>query len=116
MRDGCRCLPTVRKWPAEFRPYALGYQPCSSKCRVSTQANQELKPLPVPKLVKEKEVRVIAKRKIAVPKYRIVFAIRDFPPIPGRFNPYLSDDRKQAMHTRLTLISDEYARMEQEEI
>jgi hypothetical protein len=39
-----------------------------------------------------------------------------FPPIPRRFNPYLNDERKRAMHTHLTQISDEYAQMELEEI
>jgi hypothetical protein len=116
MHNGCRCLPTVRVWPAEFRPYAPGYQPRSGEHRVSTQANQEPKPLPIPKPVKGKKVRVATKRKLAVPKYHSISTIRDFPPILGRFNPYLSDERKQVMHTHLTQISDEYARMEQEEI
>jgi hypothetical protein len=107
MHNSCRCLQTIREWPTEFRPYAPGYQPRSGKRRVSTQANQELKPLPVPKLVEEKEIRVATKRKTAVPNYRSILAIRDFPPISGRFNPYLSDEEKQAMHTQLTQISDE---------
>jgi hypothetical protein len=42
--------------------------------------------------------------------------IQDFLPILGRFNPYLSNEEKRAMHTQLTQISDEYARREQEEI
>jgi hypothetical protein len=82
MRDGCRCLPTIREWPAEFRPYALGYQPHFGKHRVSTQANQEWKPLLVPKPVEEKEIRVATKRKTVIPKYCSILAIRDFPPIP----------------------------------
>jgi hypothetical protein len=116
MRDGCRCLLTVRKWPAEFGPYAPEYQPRSGERRVSTRANQELKPSPVPKPVEGKEARTTTKKKPAVPKYHSISAIRDFPPIPGRFNPYLSDERKRAMHTHLTQISDEYTRMELEEI
>jgi hypothetical protein len=58
----------------------------------------------------------VTKKRTNVPKYRSISVIRDFPPIPGRFNPYLSDKEKQAMHTQLTQISDEYAQMEQEEI
>jgi hypothetical protein len=116
MRNGCRHLQTICEWSAEFGPYAPEYQPCSGEHRVSTQANLELKPLPIPKPVEGKEVRVATKRKLAIPKYRSISTIRDFPPIPGRFNPYLSDKRKRAMHTHLTQISDEYARMELEEI
>jgi hypothetical protein len=108
MRDGCRSLPIVYEWLAEFGPYAPRYQPRSGECRVSTQANQELKPLPVPKPVEGKEVHVATKRRPNVPKYRSISVIRDFPPIPKRFNPYLSDERKRAMHTHLTQISDEY--------
>jgi hypothetical protein len=116
MRDGCRHLPTIYEWPAEFKPYAPIYQPRSGECKVLTWANQELKPLLVPKLVEGKEVRVATKRRPAVPKYRSTLAIQYFPPIPERFNPYLSDERKQAMHTHLTQILDEYTRMELEEI
>jgi hypothetical protein len=82
---------TIREWPAKFGPYAPEYQPHFGKHRVSTQANQELKPLPIPKPVEQKEIHVATKRKTAVPKYHSISAIRDFPPIPGRFNPYLSD-------------------------
>jgi hypothetical protein len=63
-----------------------------------------------------KETCLVTKRRTAVPKYHSISAIRDFPPIPRRFNPYLSDEQKRAMHTQLTQISNEYARMEQEEI
>jgi hypothetical protein len=94
MHDGCRHLPTIRKWPAKFGPYAPGYERRSGKRRVSTQANQELKPLPVPKQVEEKEVRVATKRRTADPKYRSILVIQDFPHIPRRFNPYLSDEKK----------------------
>jgi hypothetical protein len=86
---------TIRKWAAEFGPYAPKYQPHFGKRRVSTQANQELKPLPIPKPVEQKEIRVATKRKTTFPKYRSISAIRDFPPIPRRFNPYLSDEEKQ---------------------
>jgi hypothetical protein len=72
--------------------------------------------LHVPKPTEGKEVHVATKRRPAVPKYRNILAIRDFLPIPGRFNPYLSDKRKQAMHAHLTQISDEYTQMELEEI
>jgi hypothetical protein len=72
--------------------------------------------LHVHKPVEEKEIRAATKRRTTVPKYLSISTIRDFPPIPGRFNPYLSDEQKQAMHTQLTQISDEYAQMEQEEI
>jgi hypothetical protein len=116
MCNGCRCLLTVHEWPAVFRPYALGYQPCSGKHRVSTRANQELKSSPIPKPVEGKEACIVTKKKPAVPKYRRISAIRDFPPIHGRFNPHLSDEKKQAMHTHLTQILDEYARLELEEI
>jgi hypothetical protein len=90
MCDGCRRLSTVREWPIEFGLYASEYQPCFGERRVSTWANQELKPLPVPKLVEGKEVRVATKKRAA----RSISVIRDFPPILGRFNPYLSDERK----------------------
>jgi hypothetical protein len=88
MRDGCRRLPTICELPNEFGPYAPGYQPRFGKRRVSTQANQELKPLPVPKPVEENEIHVATKRKIDIPKYRSISAIRDFPPIPGRFSDH----------------------------
>jgi hypothetical protein len=100
MHDGCRCLPTVREWPAEFRPYTPGYQPRSGKRRDSIQADQEPKSLPKP--IEEKKIRVATKRRTAVPKSRSISTIRDFPPIPGRLNPYLSDEEKRAMHTQLT--------------
>jgi hypothetical protein len=116
MRDGCRRLSTIHEWPTEFRPYTPGYQPHSSKRRVFAQANQEPKSSPVPKLDEGKEMHLVTKRRTTVPKYRSISAIRDFPPIPGRFNPYLSEEEKWVMHTQLTQISDEYARMEQEEI
>ena len=45
-----------------------------------------------------------------------VSAIKDFPPIPGKFKPYLSEERRCALHTQLTQISDEYAQMDLEEI
>jgi hypothetical protein len=114
MRDGCGRLPTVRKWPAEFGPYVPRYQPRSGKHRESTQANQEPKPSPKP--IEDKEIRIATKRRTTVPKHRCISAIRDFSPIPGRFNPYLSDEQKRAMHTQLTQISDEYAQMELEKI
>jgi hypothetical protein len=69
MRDGCRCLPTVREWLAKFGPYAPRYQPRSGEGKVSTRANQELKPLHVPKPIEGKGVRVATKRRLAVPKY-----------------------------------------------
>jgi hypothetical protein len=114
MRNGCRCFPTVREWPAEFGPYTPGYQPRSGKHRDSTQVDKGPEPLLKPG--EEREMRIIIRRRTAVPKRRSISAIRDFPPILGRFNPYLSNERKQAMHTQLTQISDEYAQWEQEEI
>jgi hypothetical protein len=100
--DGCRHLPTIRQWLVEFRRYAPGYQPRSGERRVSTQANQELKSSLVPKLVRGKEARTMTNKRLAIPKYRNISAIRDFPPNPERFNPYLSDERKRAMHAHLT--------------
>jgi hypothetical protein len=116
MHDGCRHVPTIHEWPAEFGPYAPGYQPRSGKLKVSTQANQEPKSSPIPKLDEGKETRLVTKRRTAIPKYRNISVIRDFSPIPERFNPYLNDKEKRAMHTQLTQISDEYAQMEQKEI
>jgi hypothetical protein len=58
----------------------------------------------------------VTKKRPVVPQYRSISAIRDFPPIPGRFNLHLNAERKQAMHTHLTQISDECAGMELEEI
>lgn len=49
-------------------------------------------------------------------KRRSVSAVRDFQLVPGRYNPYLSAKRKWEMHTHLTQIADEYAKMEDEEI
>jgi hypothetical protein len=106
MRDGCRRLPTVREWLAEFGPYTPRHQPRSGKHRDSTQADKGLKPLPKPS--EEKETHITTKRRTVVPKRRSISAIRDFPPIPKRFNPYLSNEQKRAMHTHLTQISDEY--------
>ena len=45
-------------------------------------------------------------KKGAVPKRRSISAIRDFPSIPERFNPHLSDERKRAMHSHVTQVSD----------
>jgi hypothetical protein len=78
--------------------------------------NQKPKSSLVPKLDKGKEARVATKKRSAVPKRCSISAIRDFPPIPRRFNPYISDERKQAMHTQLTQILEEYAQLELEEI
>jgi hypothetical protein len=100
MRDGCRRLLTTREWPAEFGPYAPGYQPRFGNHRDSTQDDKGLEPLL--KLSEEKETRIGTKRRTAVPKRRSILAIRDFSPIPGRFNPYLSNEQKRAMHTQLT--------------
>jgi hypothetical protein len=104
MRDVYRHLPAVSEWLAEFEPYAPGYQPRSSKHRVLIQAN-----LPVPKPTEEKEIHVATKKRTTIPKCRSILVIRDFPPIPERFNPFLNDEQKQAMYTQLTQISDEYA-------
>jgi hypothetical protein len=68
------------------------------------------------KLSEEKETRITTKRRTVVRKRRNISAIRDFPPILGEFNPYLTKERKRAMHTQLTQISDEYAQWEQEKI
>jgi hypothetical protein len=114
MRDGCRHLPTACEWPAGFGPYAPRYQPRSGKYSNSTQADQGPKPWPQPS--EEKETCITTKRRIVVPKRRSISAIRDFPPIPGRFNPYLSNEQKRAMHTQQTQISDKYTQLEQEEI
>jgi hypothetical protein len=67
-------------------------------------------------LSKKKETRIATKKRTVVPKRRSISAIRDFPPIPGRFNSYLSNEQKRAMHTQLTQISGEYTQWEQEEI
>jgi hypothetical protein len=64
----------------------------------------------------KKETRITTKRRTTVPKRRSISVIRDFPPIPERFNPYLSNEQERAMHTQLTQISDEYTQWEQEEI
>jgi hypothetical protein len=114
MCDGCKCFPTVREWPAKFGPYAPGYQPCSGKHRNLTQADK--RPEPLLKLSEEKETHIATKKRTDVPKRRSISAIQDFPPIPRRFNPYLSNEQKRAMHTQLTQISDEYTQWEQEEI
>jgi hypothetical protein len=90
MRNGCRCLLTVREWPAEFEPYTPGYQPRSGKHRDLTQADEGLEPFLKPS--EENETRITTKRRIVVPKRRSISAIRDFPPIPRRFNPYLSNE------------------------
>jgi hypothetical protein len=114
MRDGCKRFPTVREWPVEFGPYAPGYQPCYGKHRNSTQADK--RPKPLLKLSEKKETRIATKKRIAVPKCRSVSAIRDFPLIPRRFNLYLNNEQKRAMHNQLTQILDEYTQWEQEEI
>jgi hypothetical protein len=116
MRDGCRRQPTVRKWPAKFGPYAPRYQPRNGEHRASTQSIQKLKLSLASKPVEGKKTRATIKKKSAVPKYRSISAIQDFPPILGRFNPHLSEERKMSMHTHLTQISDEYAWMELKEI
>jgi hypothetical protein len=102
MRDSCRRLPTVHEWPAEFGPYASEYHPHSGKHRVSTQADQEPKPLLVSKIAEEKKTRSTTKKRSAIPKRRSISTIRDFPPILEKFNPYLSDERKRVLHTQLT--------------
>ena len=75
-----------------------------------------MKPSPVRRPVEGKEARAATKKRPAITKYRSISVIRDFPTIPGRFNPHFSDERKQAMHTHLTQISDEYSRIELKEI
>jgi hypothetical protein len=45
-----------------------------------------------------------------------VSAVRDFPPIPGKYNPCLGTERKIEMHAHLTQIAEEYNHMEREEI
>jgi hypothetical protein len=92
MRNGCRHLPTVREWLVEFGPYAPGYQPRSGKHRDSTQADKGPEPLLKPS--EETETHITTKRRTAVPKRRSISAIRDFPPIPGWFNSYLSNEQK----------------------
>jgi hypothetical protein len=114
MCDGCRRLPTTREWPAKFGPYAPRYQRRSSNHRDSTQDDKGPKPLL--KLSEEKEMCIATKRRTGIPKRCSILAIRDFPPILGRFNPYLSNEQKRAMHTQLTQISDEYTQWEQREI
>jgi hypothetical protein len=114
MRVGCRCFPTIQEWPAEFGPYAPGYQPCSGKHRNSTQVDKRPEPLLKPS--EERETRITTKRRTVIPKRRSISAIRDFPPIPIKLNPYLTNEQKQAMHTQLTQILDEYAQWEQGEI
>ena len=79
------------------------------KSRVPTRANKELRPLLVPESKEGRETRIATKKKKVVPKRRSISAIRDFPPVPKRFNPHLSDERKRAMHTHLTQVSEEYA-------
>ena len=94
------------------------HQPRSNKSRVLTWLIQELNPLPVPKPIKEKKARAAPKEGLGVVKWkrRSVSAIRDFPPVPKNFNPYLSEETRCALHTHLTQISDEYAQLELEEI
>jgi hypothetical protein len=75
MRNGCRRRPTVHEWPAKFGPYALGYQPRSSKHRVPTWANQELKPSPIHESVEGKKTCIEPKKKLVVLKYRSISAI-----------------------------------------
>jgi hypothetical protein len=58
----------------------------------------------------------VTKRRSAVPKYHSISAIRDLLLIPKRFNPYLSDEQKRALHTQTTQILDECTQLEQKEI
>jgi hypothetical protein len=97
MHDGCRRLPTAREWPVESERYAPRYQPRTSKHRDSTQDDKGPKPLPKP--IEGKEVCIATKRRTVVPKRRSISVIRDFPPIPRRFNPYLNNEQKRAMYT-----------------
>jgi hypothetical protein len=90
MRDGCRRLAAVREWPTEFGPYTPGYQPRSGKHRDSTQADKG--PAPLFKPSEEKGTHITTKRRTVVPKRHSISAIRDFPPIRGRFNPYLNNE------------------------
>jgi hypothetical protein len=102
----------------KFRPYALGYQPHYDKHRVSTRLIQELKPSLAPEPIKEKKAQAAPKEDLAVVKWKrhSVSAIRDFPLVPEKFNPYLSEERRCVLHTHLTQIFDKYAQMEMEEI
>jgi hypothetical protein len=95
MRNGCRCRTTIQGWPAEFGHYVLGYQPRFDKCRVLTKLIQELNCLSTPKPIKEKKAQA---------------------ELLGKFNPFLSEERRCALHTNLTQISDEYTQMQLEEI
>ena len=79
---------------------SAGFGPFASK----TQS------LPVPVLIKEEELQATPKDPAMVKwKCHSVSTIRDLPPILGRFNLYLSEERRRALHTHLTQISAEYA-------
>lgn len=49
-------------------------------------------------------------------KCRCVSIVQDFPPIHGKYNPYLGTERKIEMHMHLTQIAKEYAQSKREEI
>jgi hypothetical protein len=102
IRDGCRRRLTICEWPAEFGPYVPAYQPRFGERKVLTRANQELKPSRILEPFEGKEIRATTKKKSAIPKYRSILAMQDFPPILERFNPHLS--------THLTKILDEQPR------
>jgi hypothetical protein len=118
MHDGCQRRATVQEWPAEFRPYAPGYQPRFGRRKVSTRPIQEPKPSPASKLTKEEKAQAAPKKDSTVVKWKrySVLVVQDLPPIPWRFNPYLNEEKRLVLHTHLTKISDEYASMELEKI
>jgi hypothetical protein len=109
---------TVREWLPEFRPYAPGYQPRCGKRKVSTQPFHKPNTLPPLELIQGEKAQVESKKDLAAMKWkcRSVSAVQGFPLIPRRFNPYLSKERRQVLHTHLTQIADEYAQMELEQI
>jgi hypothetical protein len=69
-------------------------------------------------LIQGEKAQVESKKDLAAMKWKrcSVSAVQDFPLIPRRFNPYLSKERRQVLHTHLTQIADEYAQMELEQI
>jgi hypothetical protein len=111
MRDGCRHWATVRKWPAEFESYAPGYKPRLGECRVSTWPFSGSKPLPSTEPIQDERAEVGSKKDPTVAKWkcRSVSVVRDFPPILGRFNPYLCAEKRWKLHTHLTQIAYEYS-------
>ena len=73
--------------------------------KVSTQPFQKPKPLLSPEPIEDKRAQADSKQTLVASKWKHpnISALRDFLPIPGRFNPYLNTEKRQELRTQLVV-------------